>query len=90
MTTTPTSNRLTPTRVSDLSIEPTLRVQLYEFGEHPLDRFTLVRITARTGAGEWRSLVLRQTQWQALMHALLDAHLAIAHGRVSPLGKATK
>jgi hypothetical protein len=87
MTSTPPTNPLTPKRVSDLSIEPTLRVQLFEFGDRALDRFSLVRITARTGAGEWRSLVLRQTQWQALMHALLDAHQAIAQGRLPPLGK---
>lgn len=68
------SASITPTRVLEFSIEPTLRVQLFEFGSDHLDRFAMVRITARTGAGTWSQLVLKPVQWQALYRALADIH----------------
>lgn len=71
-----------PIRVRDFSIEPSLRIQLFEYGSDFQSRGTLVRISAKTQAGTWTVTVLKPRQWQALLHALIEIQHATTVGRL--------
>jgi hypothetical protein len=82
MTATKTDSPLAPKRIRDFSIEPSIRIQLFEYGDDFTNRFSMVRISAKTHAGTWIVVALKPRQWQALLHALIDIQHEMTVGRL--------